>query len=324
MQPNWNLRIKNSFIMTIVKKPKKSDALIPQARLMRLLKIIALLKADHYTIKELSEQSDISERTVYRYLKLLEEVDFIIEKDFHDKYFIATSDDEPGRTQFTIEEMKVIKKMIQAEMDTNPMKGSMLKKLSLNSELDSIPRLFLKVRLGKLIDQLATGIRNKRQVVLKNYHSANSSGIRDRLVEPIQFGDNYQTIFALDTQDQVCKQFKLDRIGEVIEMKNGFKFESSHTKTQADIFGFVGDADIWVTLQLSMRAYLLLREEHPLSIQFIEKIEDRYKFHGPISHFEGIGRFVLGLIDEIIIVKPDSLKHYVDEKIKKRKSVVAR
>ena len=298
--------------------PKKSstkpESIIPQAKLLRLLQIIAVLKTGKWTIKHLAQRFDTSERTIYRYLKLLEEVDFPLEKDFDNRFFIATSEDEPGRSQFTIEEMKLMKKLIQTE--SGPLKGLLLKKLSLNSEFDSMPRLFLKVRLGKLVEQLGVAMRDKNQVVLKNYHSANSNEVRDRLVEPFQFGDNYQTVFGLDTQDKICKQFKLDRIGDVIEMKTKFKFESLHEKNQADIFGFVGDASIWVTLRLSLRAYLLLREEYPLSIPYMEKLEDDYQFNGPVTNFDGIGRFVLGLMDEIKVVKPEEFREFLRAKIK--------
>jgi proteasome accessory factor C len=305
-------------------KKKKEGPPIAQAKMLRVLQIITLLKSDHWAIKELSERADISERTVYRYLDLLQAVDFIIEQDFQDKFFIVTSENESSGAQFTIEEMKVIKKLIQADTGLNPMKSSLLKKLSLNSQLDSVPRLFLKVRSGKLIEQLAGAISGRRQVVLKNYHSANSNEIRDRLVEPFQFGDNYQTVFALDVRDKVCKQFKLERIGEIIEMRDSFKFADLHKNDQADIFGFVGDAQLEVTLHLTMRAYLLLREDFPLSIPYTSKIDNGYQFHGPVSHFEGVGRFVLGLIDEVLVVKPETFRHYLEEKIKRRKPILSR
>lgn len=303
-------------------KQRKESPPIAQAKMLRVLQIITLLKSGRWTIKELSKRTDISERTVYRYLDLLQAVDFIIEQDFQDRFFIVTSESESSGSQFTLEEMKVIKKLIEGEVGANPMKGLLLKKLSLNSELDSVPRLFLKVRAGKLIEQLASAIGNRHQVILKNYHSANSSEIRDRLVEPFQFGDNYQTVFALDVRDKICKQFKLDRIGGIIEMKDPFKFADLHKNDQADIFGFVGDAQLEVTLHLTMRAYLLLREDFPLSIPYTSKLDDGYQFHGPISHFEGVGRFVLGLIDEVLVLRPETFRHYIEEKIKKRRSPI--
>lgn len=295
---------------------KKTESIIPQAKLLRLFQIIAVLKTGHWTIRQLADRFDTSERTIYRYIKLLEEVDFLLEKDFDNRFFIITTDDDPTQAQFSIEETKLIKKLIQSGAHDNPLKSSLLKKLSLNSEMDSMPRLFLKVRLGQFVDLLAEAIKNKNQVVLKNYHSANSNEIRDRLVEPIHFGDNYQSIVALDCQDQICKQFKLDRIGEIIEMKTKFQYEELHRKNQSDIFGFSGDSNTWITLHLSLRAYLLLREEYPLSIAFTERTEEGYLFHGPVSNFDGIGRFVLGLMDEVRIKGPEIFKNFIEDKLR--------
>lgn len=295
----------------------KAESIIPQAKLLRLFQIIAVLKAGHWTIRQLAERFDTSERTIYRYINLLEEVDFLIEKDFDNRYFIITSEDDPSQSQFSLEEMRLMKKLIQSGTDDNPLKNLLLKKLSLNSEIDSMPRLFLKARLGKIVDQLADSIRNKQQVVLKNYHSAHSNEIRDRLVEPIHFGDNYQSIMALDTADKVCKQFKLDRIGEVMGFDKPFVFESLHKKKQTDIFGFTGDANTWVTLELTLRAYLLLREEYPLALPFLSKEEGHYLFHGPVANFEGVGRFTLGLIDEIRIKSPETFISFLKNKIPK-------
>lgn len=294
---------------------RKSDAIIPQAKFLRLFQIIAVLKAGHWTIKQLAERFDTSERTIYRYINLLEEVDFLVEKDFDNRYFIITSDDDPSQSQFSVEETRLIKKLIQSGAGDNPLRNILLKKLSLNSELDSMPRLFLKARLGKFVEQLAEAIRNKQQIVLKNYHSAHSNEIRDRLVEPIHFGDNYQSIMALDTADKVCKQFKLDRIGELIPFDKPFAFESLHQKNQTDIFGFTGDASTWVTLELSLRAYLLLREEYPLALPFLSKEEGHYLFYAPVASFEGVGRFALGLIDEVRVKGPESFIAFLKNKI---------
>ncbi|HEY0652566.1 MAG TPA: WYL domain-containing protein [Chryseosolibacter sp.] len=291
----------------------KKDSIIPQAKLLRLFQIIAVLKSGHWTIKQLAERFDTSERTIYRYINLLEEVEFLIEKDFDNRYFIVTSEDDPSQSQFSMEETKLIKKLIQSGAGDNPLKNLLLKKLALNSEIDSVPRLFVKARLGKFVDVLAEAIKEKKQVVLKNYHSAHSNEIRDRIVEPIHFGDNYQSVIALDTNDKASKQFKLDRIGEILETDKKFQFESQHQKNQSDIFGFNGDANEWISLSLGMRAYLLLREEYPLSVPFIEKREKDYYFHAPVAGFVGAGRFVLGLMDDLTVIGPDSFKQYLQK-----------
>lgn len=298
----------------------RGASIIPQAKLLRLFQIIAVLKSGHWTIPQLAERFDTSARTIYRYLNLLEAVDFLVEKDFDNRYFIITSDDDPTQAVFSVEETRLMKKLIVAGANDNPLKNLLLKKLSLNSEIDSMPRLFLKQRIGKLVEETAEAIRNKQQIVLISYHSANSNEIRDRLVEPIHFGDNYQSVVALDTGDKVCKQFKLDRIGSIVSGPSGYQYENLHQKNQSDIFGMSGDSSTMITMGLTMRAYLLLREEFPLSIPFIEQVDGGYRFHAPVSSFEGPSRFALGLIDEIEVIGPEALRHFIDEKIRHRKA----
>jgi predicted DNA-binding transcriptional regulator YafY len=301
---------------------KKTDSIIPQTKLLRLFQIIAVLKTGRWTIKSLADRFDTSERTIYRYIKLLEEIELLIEKDFDGKYFIHSSQDELGTSEFTLEEMKLIKKLIQTEVDNNPLKELLLKKLSLNSELDKVPNLIVHARRGKLVEQLSQAIKDKKQLVLRNYHSANSSEITDRLVESIGFGDNYQTVVALDTKDKQTKQFKIDRIGEIVETGNDFKFESQHQKAATDIFGMTGGKSTWITLNLRMRSFLLLREEHPLALPYIEKSDEgHYKFHGPVSNLDGIGRFVMGLLDEIEVIGPPEFTQYIKSKISKMPSI---
>ena len=166
------------------------------------------------------------------------------------------------------------------------------------------------------MEDIANDIREKHQIVLKNYHSANSNEIKDRLVEPIHFGDNYSSIMALDTNDKLCKQFKIDRIGEVVDLEKPFTFENLHKTTSTDIFNFTGDNKQNVSLILTMRAYLLLREEFPLSIPYVEKKEDHYYFNGPVASFEGVGRFVLGLIDEVKVKGSPAFQEYIAQKMK--------
>jgi proteasome accessory factor C len=305
------------FSLFCLAKPSfmvKKDKPLPHSRLLKLFQVIAVLKAGRWTIKQLVERFDTSKSSLYRYLELLEEAGFYIEKDFHDRYFIVTTDDDPMQSQFTIEETQMMRSLIQADAD-HPLKSAVLKKLSMHSEIDSMPRLFLKAHLGNLVEQLNHAMRNRHQVTLKHYHSANSNEIRDRQIEPIHFGDNYGTIVGLDLEDLQCKQYKLDRIGEIVESHKTFMHESLHQQRTADIFGLAGDSSLWITLYLSLRAYLLLREEFPLALPYMKSENSQYIFHGPVSNFSGIGRFVMGLFDEIEVVGPEEFKEYVHRKL---------
>lgn len=285
-------------------------------RLVKLFQIINTLRAGHYTVKELVEKFEFSKSALYRYLDQLTEAGFCIEKDFHDRFFIATTEEDPLPAQFTAEEIAMVRTLMQAN-PANPLNGSILKKLKLKSEMNALPEMFLKAHLATLVEQLTAAMRNKHQVILHKYFSTNSSEARDRLVEPVHFGDNYNTIIALDTNDLKCKQFKLDRVTELTETHKRFVHENLHRKGTTDIFGMDGDPTLWIKLNLELRAYLLLREEYPKALPYLSNLNNRYTFHGPVANFAGIARFVMGLIDQVEIVEPTEFREYVEEKLGK-------
>ncbi len=294
--------------------------MIPQQKILRVFQLISLLKGGGRTIDQLARQIQASERTVYRYFRLLEELGFIIDQDFHGKYFIHREEGEDPEDRFTLEEVSILRQLIQSGAAGHPLKGSLLKKLALHSEAKELPEQFLKLRVARMFRALSEARENKRQVILKHYHSANSQDITDRLVEPFQFGEGFQSVLALDVKDKQCKYFKLERIGEVVVLDKPFKYEKLHQRHHTDIFGITGRKETWVTLQLSLRAYVLLREEFPLSLPYLEKEEDengrKYIFHGPVLNYKGVGRFVMGLADEIKIIGPPDFRAYVKEKLK--------
>jgi len=299
--------------------------MIPQAKILRVFQLIGLLKSGGRTIDQLARQLDTTSRTIYRYFKLLEEIGFMIDQDFHGRYFVHREEGENPEDRFTLEEISILRQLIQSGASGHPLKGTLLKKLALHSEAKELPEQFLKLRVAKMFRTLSEAVENKRQVVLKNYHSANSQEITDRLVEPFQFGEGFQSVLALDTKDKQCKYFKLERIGEVVVLDKPYKFEKMHEKTNTDIFGITGRKETWVTLRLSLRAYVLLREEFPLAQPYLEKEETEetktYLFNGPVLNFKGVGRFVMGLADEVTVLSPDEFKQYVREKIRAQKLI---
>lgn len=298
--------------------------MIPQAKILRIFQLIGLLKAGGRTVGQLASQLDATERTVYRYFKLLEEIGFIIDVDFNGRYFIHREEVETSEDLFTLDEVSILRQLIMSQTSP-PLQESLLRKLVFHSESRDLPRQFLKLRVARLFRSLTEAIENKRQVTLKNYHSANSQMIADRVIEPFRFGEGFQSVQALDVKDKQCKYFKLERIGEVVISKKSFKFEKLHERTSNDIFGVSGRKETWVNLRLSLRAYVLMREEFPLSIPYLEKENSgeskSYIFHGPVLNFKGIGRFVMGLADEVTILGPLEFKTYIKEKLKQQQLV---
>jgi hypothetical protein len=75
-----------------------------------------------------------------------------------------------------------------------------------------------------------------------------------------------------------------------------------------------------VKLRLSLRAYNLITEEFPLSEKYLTPLDDNYwQFCAPVCGFEGVGRFVTGLCDDVYVEEPEVFKAFVREKIKRFK-----
>ena len=289
--------------------------MLEQAKILRVFKLIGLLKNRPRTVENLSAELDTTSRTIYRYINLLEELGFLIDKDWHNQYFIHQAPEEEDKNiHFTEVEAVLMKELVTSSLQHHPLKESIQKKLFLNSELKSIPEQILKSRLGKIVEQLVASIEHRSQVVLKSYHSGHSGIIRDRLVEPFDFGPNYETVVAYEPASKTNKYFKIERIGEVLEIDSEWKNEKHHERPTSDIFGISSEEPIRVELIMTLRAYLLLREEYPKSIPYLHKSDNEefgYIFRGSVNGFKGIGRFVMGLIKDVKILNPKELKEYI-------------
>lgn len=300
--------------------------MVAQAKILRVFQLIGLLKGGGRTVSQLASYMETTDRTVYRYFNLLEEIGFLIDQDFNGRYFIHREEGENTEGQFTLEEVSVIRQLIQGGATGHPLQETLLRKLAFHSEAQALPEQFLKLRVARMFRILNEAIDRKLQVVLKHYHSANSQEITDRLVEPFQFGEGFQSVQALDTKDKQCKYFKLERIGEVvIKESKPFRYEKLHQKSYTDIFGLSGRKETWVMIRLSLRAFVLLREEFPLALPYLKKDETQqprsYIFNAPVLNYKGIGRFVLGLADEIMVLGPPDFKKYVKEKLKAQRLI---
>lgn len=66
-----------------------TDTYIGEAKTHRVLKMIIYLSKWRRTSKELSERFNVSERTISRYLELIDALDLGLEQGFGKKYFIV-------------------------------------------------------------------------------------------------------------------------------------------------------------------------------------------------------------------------------------------
>ena len=293
-----------------------------QPKIERVLRLMMLLTANNrYTIEELSEKLETSPRTIYRYIDTFKDAGFYVTKtgpyfrlDKKSKYFKDISQ----LIHFTEEEAYILNSAIESIDPTNAIKQNLKAKLASVYDYKMLAECVVKGQNAKNVNSIIEAIEGKRQIILKDYTSAHSRNVSDRLVEPLSFTTNYIQVWAYEISSGRNKLFKLSRIGSVEVLENEWEHEENHKEGLMDIFRINSFEQIPVRLKLGLRAASLLVEEYPLGEKFLSPMtDDPYHFtlETNICGYEGIGRFVLGLLDDIEILEGEGLKEFLKERM---------
>jgi predicted DNA-binding transcriptional regulator YafY len=317
-------RIFTKNLLPMAKKAQPDDY---KGKLLRLFREIMLLTKSPFglSIKELEEKLGVTYRTVYRDLELLSLVGFFPEEISKGKYVIRGLDSEVRRfeknLQFSAEEAGILASALASIPENHPVKRGILEKMLAFSGMEDVLKVIIKTDISRNIEKLSQAIRERKQVTFHNYHSANSQSIRSRKVEPYAFSVDGVFVKGFEHGQNVTKTYKIERIEEVTLLSDEWQFEIWHEKeSKPDIFGINGGEPEDVKLRMSMRAAHLMKEDHPLSAPHIYKEDQKhYIFSAKCNSFVAVGRFILGLIDEVEVLEPKGLKQYIDHKLAGRK-----
>lgn len=276
-----------------------------QHKIYRVLQLITQLQnKPSKSVRYMANFLECTERTTYRYIDLLKQLGFDIQKDEHNKFFILSVKDSDDF--FTKEEAGYLIEMIKTVGKENNLQQSVLKKIYLKSEVSHQANLLFKAHLSKLVEKLNYGIANHKKVLLKQYHSVNSNKISDRLVEPFQFTENYNAICAFEIATKQNKYFNLERIIDVEVLDDPQENQEQHQLEKTDVFGFTerNGQKFEVELQLSLRAYILFKEANSSLEKYITKIEnsDLYLLKVSVNNPKPIISLIRGFKDEIKII----------------------
>jgi predicted DNA-binding transcriptional regulator YafY len=225
------------------------------------------------------------------------------------------SDSENLETEFTSEEAHFLKELVLTAGKNNKLKDALLKKIYLKSEISIHGNHILKAHLGKIVEKLSRAIQNQKRVILKDYHSANSQKISDRLVEPITFSDNYNSLIAFEVETGENKYFNIERITDVLELNTNQEFQEKHKNDKPDIFGFteLNGEKFEVELRLTLRAYLILKEEYPLVQPYVKKESNKetYLLKCKVNNPKSITRFILGFPKDVEVIGSEKYKSFI-------------
>lgn len=289
----------------------------PHKKLQKLLELIMLLSNGiKYSKEEIMDRFDLPARSFDRYIKTLRDAGFIIPYPHNGLYWINKESpyfqEISELLHFSREEAHILYDAIHSINNENLLKQNLIRKLYSLYESNNIARTIVKQQQSTVIHDLTKAIKSGSKVILQGYSSANSNKQNDRLVEPFSFTTNFLSTWAYDIDAGCCKTFKNTRISSIQVLNEPWEHERLHQQGFMDVFRISTDRQIPVKLRMTLRAAELLKEEYPLAENHISTTgKNQFLFEAPVCGFEGVGRFVLGLSQEIEILEPPELKNFI-------------
>ena len=313
-----------------------------QPKIARILKLIALLSDNRvYTIDELAEKLETSQRTIYRYIDTFKEANFVIEKVDDYKYRLVSMGrgvkDLRNIVYFTPEEAFIVNRLIDSLDPSNSLKNELRKKLATVYDKTSMTDFSNVPTSAQKIETIAAAIKDKKVLRIVGYTSSYSGKTEDHLVEPFEFTPNFAGVWAYDLSDGINKRFKILRMDAVEKMPESWTMAHAHYATPMDAFRIHGEEEYHVVLRMNNVAKNLMLEEYPMTEPDIspqdgtmedilvdmqqvlllpehdmeDEDEEYWIYDGMVRGLDGIGRFVLGLEGNIEVMEGDELIAYL-------------
>lgn len=284
-----------------------------QQKLYRVFRLIQLLSQPPYRkVPQLAKSLEVDPRTVYRYINLLEELGYHIDKKEGDRYYLFL-DFKEDQQLINLDEAGYLQDLLWQSPAGDPRREHLLHKLNKQYTLapvaQSLPKLSVYEHVRTIGQALEAGLRLR----LFNYFAPSSGGeLSNRYLEPVEFMQGYTYLWAFDLDKQDYRQFKLDRIGNVEILSE--PITGQHESRVLDLFGWTGPQWLPVKLRLSSYAQNLLLEEYPEARPFVRTFKGQALFDGMVRDWRGIGRFVLGLPGEVEVAEPEEFRVYLRER----------
>ena len=294
-----------------------------QPKLERMLRLMKLMTGNvNYTVNDLAERLYTSYRSIYRYIETFKDAGFVVQKldggvyklGKESRYFKEISQ----LVHFTDEEAHIVNQLIEALDDTNSLKQNLRRKLTTVYNCTSMASSIVRGKNASNVNRLLEAIEEHRQVVLVDYASSHTGVVRNRLVEPFGFTTNYVQAWCYEPESGMNKLFKVSRIGSVEVLDVEWQSEVQHAEGYIDIFRMTGFDQHRVQLRLGMLARNLLIEEYPLAERDITSLGDKsWLLDTMVCNYLGIGRFVMGLLDDVEIVDSPEFERYIADSVAK-------
>jgi predicted DNA-binding transcriptional regulator YafY len=285
---------------------------------IRILSLLSLLHRDIYwPVERLAQRFGTTKRTIYRYLKDLEQMNYTIVKDEQNRYRIAASPAGKYLPEFDPDEYIFLREIVASTKPDHPLRHAILEKINENIQLPVIGGVISQQVTTNILETIQQAMHEGVRVRLVDYYSLRSDKISDRVIEPVKLIRGMRYILAVDVETASVRQFKTDRIGGAVKLKTKMSNHPDFSEWGVDDFYMNGFKGTRVKIGLTMKAANLLCEEYGVNPQSLKKEENNpypFTYESTVYGMEGVGRFVMGLIDQVHVYGPERLKTYLRKK----------
>lgn len=290
-------------------------------KLERELDLMLLLAGSRgYRVEDICERLDISRRNFYYYMEFFRDCGFIVNKegglysiDRESPFFKRLIE----RVSFTEAEQIVLRRLIEKVDEKNAVVEKLKEKLGGGMDFQILNDSRTNDQQAFIISQLHEAIKYKQMAVLKGYSSPHGRTKRDRLVEPFLLMNGNNEVRCYEPASGMNKTFKVARIQQVELLSENWQHETEHRQMYTDIFMFSDEQRLPVKLRMGTLSHNLMMEEYPLSAPLFEQEDtNHWLLSMDVCSYAGIGRFVLGLFEDIEVLGSQEFKEYLKEKIK--------
>jgi predicted DNA-binding transcriptional regulator YafY len=300
----------------------------PEPKTTRFLRLISFLSSGYpKTKEECIALLGIKDSAFYNYRNTLLESGFDI-KQKDGKYWIDFADQDHhvlrNVLHFSEEDCYLLAQCIDM-LNENVNAGNRLKqKLTAFFNQDKAIEAYIHKEKSVVVQTLRKAQKEKKQILLINYASGNSQTVKNRMVEPFEFKDDFNLVWAFDIALKQNRQFKVCRIEDIQESPLPWEYERQHKSKPVDIFRNTGDLNKRIECSLSLKARNLLVEEYPLAERYLTPIgKNHFVLNVPVAKYEGPGRFVMGLTEDVRVSGDEGFLDYLKIKINKCQQILS-
>ncbi len=288
---------------------------------LRVLKVLIMLveRPFGYTKKQLASRTGVSIETIKKDFKAIKEAGFELACDKNYRYGFEVDqryNDLRDLLEFSEKDQILLLNALDTIASNSKHAEKLKRKLSSMHDFTRIGRAMLRKPYLTKVDLLRKAKKEKRQILLMDYHSSNSNEISDRLVEGFDPNIHDDVLQAFDVDKKKLRHFRISRITRLKITDQPWQYEKKHEVFATDPFRIVEKNQVMVHLRLKVGAYNELIERFPLTQSYIKPDaleEGIYDFQCLVNYrFIGLSNFILGFYHQLVeVVEPESLLNHL-------------